>query len=152
MTSFSVVQLAVGETARPPQRRQERQRDSPFQLIDLHLVSARQDRIAGYRVSHGPSVERQTFCNLSADPEVYSGSIATVVNATGARASALPRKRKQNRVLAFTAMGPCGLMVPPCACFKLPNRSLESCATNSPILNGPPSSRCFRTSRAACRV
>src|SRR5205807_3896725 len=36
--------------------------------------------------------------------------------------------------------------------FKLPNRSLESCATNSPITNGWPSGRSCRTSRAAFRV
>ncbi len=34
------------------------------------------------------------------------------------------------------------LMASPGAWFKLPNRSLKSCATNSPTVNGRPSSRC----------
>src|SRR6202011_4669350 len=33
-----------------------------------------------------------------------------------------------------------------------PNRSLESCATNLATMNGPPSSRCCRTSRGVRRV
>src|SRR5829696_8317174 len=45
-------------------------------------------------------------------------------------------------------MGPLRLVVSPGAWFKLPNRSLESCATNSTITNGLPSSRFCRTNRA----
>ena len=53
------------------------------------------------------------------------------------------------RAFDDTSASYCRLMALPEACFKLLNRSLGSCATNSAILIGPPSSRSCRTNRAA---
>src|SRR5579871_1942449 len=50
------------------------------------------------------------------------------------------------------ATGRCGEIIRPCARFKRPSQSLELCATDSTILNEPPSNRCWRTSHAAFEV
>jgi hypothetical protein len=71
----------------------------------LALVFASQDRIAGYRVSHGPSVERLTFCNPSAGPR---GPLWVNRDLGGQTppALALPRKRKQNQSIGIYRDGP----------------------------------------------